>query len=187
MDKHLTNTQLLNKRIAFMNQSSLALLITSLLVTNVSCKQPKQKPYVTGMESRPLPAFNLLLPDSVTYLNTKEIKSSKPIILFYYSTSCQFCRAQMREMLNHMDRYKDNVLIVTTNEDFKSMRLFIDYFNLDKYENVIAGLDTSNTIETTFRVIGVPFTAVFSNNKKLTAAYVGRLRGEALWNATKVQ
>jgi len=66
-------------------------------VAFASCREEKvQEPYKTGMEGKPLPAFAIQLLDSVSYLHSENIPDGKKLILFYYSPTCPYCRAQIR-------------------------------------------------------------------------------------------
>jgi peroxiredoxin len=143
-----------------------------------------QESFVTGMENKPLVNFNVLLPDSTTYFNTSNLPAEKKVVLFYYSPTCPYCRAQMREMLNHIERYQNVQLCVVTNGDFKSMKEFNDYFKLQAVPNIITGVDTGSVFARNYQVLSVPFTATFDEQKRLKSAYAGRITGKTLLRIT---
>lgn len=150
----------------------------------LACREEPVEATLTGMENKPLPAIDILLPDSSTYFNTANIATGKKVILFYYSSTCPYCRAQMRETLNNIDRFKEEQLCILIGGDFNSMREFSKYFMLHKYQNIIIGIDTGYIAARNYGIAGVPFTAVFDKNKRLTSAYVGRLTGRKLLEVT---
>ncbi len=145
-----------------------------------ACQEQTQEPFVTGLERKPLSGFNILLPDSVTYFNTTSLQAGKKTILFYYSPTCPYCRAQMREIVNNIEKYRDVQLLVITGADFKAMKGFNAYFKLEKYPNVITGIDTGNVMVKIYQAYAVPFTAFFDQRKRLTSAYRGRITGSTL-------
>jgi thiol-disulfide isomerase/thioredoxin len=149
-----------------------------------SCKEQTLKPWVTGMENKPIADFNILLPDSATYFNTTGLPAGRKTVLFYYSPTCPYCRAQMREIVNNIERYKDVQLLVITGADFKSMKGFNTYFKLENYPNVITGIDTGNVMVKVYQAYGVPFTAFFDQRKRMIAAYSGRITGRTLLQVT---
>lgn len=150
--------------------------------TWLSCKEEKaQEAYKTGMEGKPIPAFAIQLLDSTSFIHSEDIPDDKKLVLFYFSPTCPYCRAQMRDMVNNIERFKDKELCILTNADLRSIKAFADYFKLKGLNNVIVGRDTGNVVEKTYRLMTVPFTAYFDENKELKAAYTGRLNPNSLF------
>lgn len=161
-----------------------SLMLLALLI--FGCKEEVQKPTVTGMENKALLNFNILLPDSSTYFNTGNFTTGKRTILFYYSPTCQYSRAQMREMLNNIERYRDVQLCVFTNAGagFKAMSDFNSYFKLGNVPNIITGIDTGQVFAKNYQVFAYPFTAIFDEQKRLKLAFGGRIKGKQLKEIT---
>lgn len=151
-----------------------------------ACIEKNQKPIVTGMESQPLVPLSIMLADSVSFFNTERFLSGKSLILFYYSPTCPYCRAQMRELLNNIDKLKSTQLCVLTAADFSSMREFNNYFKLDSYPSIVSGKDIENAFLQKYKIAAVPFTAVFDKNMRLTSAFVGRVSSETLLKAANL-
>lgn len=129
----------------------------------------------TGLEGKPLPSFSLLLPDSVTYLNTNSIPSGRPIALFYYGPYCPYSRAQMEIIINNMSVLKDIQFYVFTSYPFHDMKKFSDDYHLNKYPNITAGRDDKRFFSEYFQVPGVPYLAVYDKNKRLKRAFIGQV------------
>lgn len=156
-----------------------------LFIVFFACREQTLKPLVTGLESKPISDFNILLSDSTTYFNTTtSLRAGRKTVLFYYSPTCPYCRAQMREIVNNIERYKNVQLLVITGADFKSMKDFNTYFKLENYPNVITGIDTGNVMVKVYQAYGVPFTAFFDEQQRMIAAYSGRITGRTLLQAT---
>src|SRR5687767_7467677 len=99
-------------------------------VAFASCREEKiQEPYKTGMEGKPLPEFAIQLLDSVSYLHSKDIPDGKKLIVFYYSPTCPYCRAQMRDMTNNMEKFKNEQLYILTDANLSSIKDFAQYFD----------------------------------------------------------
>jgi thiol-disulfide isomerase/thioredoxin len=64
-------------------------------------------PQKTGKEGKPLPNFSLLLTDSITWLNTRNIPAGKPVALLYYSPFCPYCKTLTQEIIEEMDELKN--------------------------------------------------------------------------------
>jgi hypothetical protein len=147
-----------------------------------SCKEEKpQKAIKTGMEGKPLPAFAIQLLDGTSFIHSEDLPKGKSLVLFYFSPTCPYCRAQMRDMVNNIDRFKDKDLCILTNADLKSIKGFADYFKLNRLNNVIVGRDTGSVILIRYRQMKVPFTAYFDKNKQLKVAYTGRMNTNSLF------
>ena len=159
------------------------ILIYSLLcmvLVCTACQHEKPQPYKTGMEGKPLPAFAIQLLDSTTYIRSEDLPAGKNLVLFYYIPTCPYCRAQMRDMVNNMDRFKDKELCIVTNAHLRSIKGFARYFKLNGLNNVIVGRDTGSVVQKTYRLNAVPLTAYFDKNKNLKVLYSGRLGPDAL-------
>ncbi|HEX9512833.1 MAG TPA: thioredoxin fold domain-containing protein [Puia sp.] len=128
----------------------------------------------TGLEGKPLPSFNLFLMDSTTYFNTNSIPTGKPIALFYFSPSCPYCRAQTEEIVEHMKKLKDINFYIFTTAPFTELKSFYDYYQLKKYPNVTVGLDYTSFFGNYFKAQGVPYMAIYNNNKRLKQVLVGK-------------
>lgn len=154
-----------------------------LIILFLSCKDKSTDPFVTGMENEPLPNLVIMLPDSASYFNTSSIPAGKKVVLFFYSPTCPHSRAQMREILNHINQYRDLQLCVLTWSDFSAMKEFNTYFNLQKYPNIITGIDTGFVVPSKYGISAVPFMAAFDRNKRLKSAYVGRIPSKTVLRA----
>jgi peroxiredoxin len=143
--------------------------------TRMACQEEKPQQVKTGKEGKPLPSFAIQMLDSTSYIHSDNLAEGKNLVLFYFKPTCPYCRAQMRDMLNNMEDFKDKKLCILTNEDLKGAKDFARYFKLNRYNNVIIGRDTGSVVLRTYRVIAVPLTAYFDKNQQLKAFYAGRM------------
>lgn len=141
------------------------------------------KPEKTGLEGKEIPIFDLLLLDSATHLNTKNIPGDKPFVLFYVSPECPYCKTQMQGIIEDMNSFKDIQFYVITNWPIPEMKKFANNFQLNKYSNVTVGTDYKNFLEDYFQTRIVPFTAIYSKNKKLNKAFAGKIYPKEIKNA----
>ncbi len=149
-------------------------IIAVLLFFLTACMDKNPKPPKTGFEGKSLPEVTFLLPDS-THFNTKDIPLGQTAVVFYFSTFCPYCRAQMQEMTENMDKLKGIHIYIVTLAKFKDFKNFYNDFNVKQYPNITAGLDYTDTIGRYFKLNGVPFTAIYNPQKKLSEAFHGRI------------
>jgi len=140
------------------------------------------EPEKTGLEGKPLPSFTILLSDSLTSLNTKNIPSGNPIVFFYYGPHCPYSRAQMEEMIEYMSLMKKIRFYLITNVPYSEMMKFYRHFELNKFPNVTAGVDYKNFFGDYFKITGVPFTAIYNSDKKLDKAFAGKIYTKQIIN-----
>lgn len=150
-------------------------LITVFLCLVWICGCVERNPVKTGMEGKPLPSFNLLLPDSTTYFNTAEIRGGTPIVLYYFSPRCPYCHAQMEDIVDNISTLKDIKFYVITSWPFSEMNNFYKHYQLRQYPNITVGYDYTYFFEKFFKITGVPYTAIYAKDKKLREAFIGKI------------
>ncbi len=126
------------------------------------------------MEGRLLPAFDLLLPDSTTRLNTADIPTGQPVIVIGFSPWCTHCQAETRDIIKHMDQFKNTRIYYVTAYPFDQMKIFYRAFKLARYPNIVMGRDLKNYFLPYFKATGVPYTAVFDSKKRLKVIMSGQ-------------
>jgi thiol-disulfide isomerase/thioredoxin len=140
------------------------------LLGQCGCRE-KEVPLRTGMEGKPIPAFNLLLADSTTYFNTANIPTGKQIVLYYFSPSCPYCKAQMTEIIADIKSLKDIQFYIFTSSTFAAFKNFYKRFKLDAYPNIVAGVDYEGFFQDYYKVTGVPYLALYKHNKTLAQVF----------------
>ncbi len=113
--------------------------------------------------------------DSINYLNTNDIPKGKPVILFYLSPHCPYCKAQLTEIIEQIQNLKNINIYVFSTTGLDEMRKIYVQYRLDKYKNIKAGVDHTYFFWKYFKVSGVPYIAIYDKDKKLIEAYLGNI------------
>jgi thiol-disulfide isomerase/thioredoxin len=147
-------------------------LIVFLLAGICGCfnRQPAIK---TGFEGKPIPSFDLLLADSTTHFNTNTIPNGKPVVFFLFQPWCPYCKAQTEAMLKHIQSVKDIHFYLLTTSSYSQFKQFYDRYKLNKYPNITAGIDGSRFFGTYFQAKGVPYQAIYDQNRRLKRVLIG--------------
>jgi thiol-disulfide isomerase/thioredoxin len=148
--------------------------ILFLLIAMVGCNSNDPSQPKTGLEGKLLPATNLLLADSTTHLNTANIPAGSPIVVFLYNPHCPYCRAQMGEITSDMKDFAHVRFYLLTDASYADMQSFYKDFQLQKYQNVVEGIDSSDFFVNYFQARGVPYMAVYDPQKKLKRVFIGK-------------
>jgi len=142
-------------------------------------------PEKTGLEGELLPSFKLLLPDSATYFNMMDVPAGKPLVLFYFGAYCPYSRAQMEEIVKDINKLKNIDFYVFTAGPFNEMKDFYKYYQLNKYTNITTGLDCDAFFGSHFKANLVPYTIIYGKDKKLKAAFIGKVTTQQIKKFTE--
>ena len=132
-----------------------------------------REPEKTGKEGKPIPEFNLLLTDSTTWLNIGKSPTTNPIVLFYFSPVCPYCKAQTKEIIEDMDKLKDIQFYFISSFPTPMLKAYIKEYKLAQYPNITTGMDTANAMGDYFEIVGVPYIAIYGKDKKLKKSFMG--------------
>ncbi|MDR3715803.1 MAG: hypothetical protein P4L51_23565 [Puia sp.] len=145
-----------------------------------SCREDTSN--VTAMEGKVLPTCTIQLSDSVRFINTADIPTGKPIVLFIFSPYCAICRAQLADILQNKEILANTRLYLLTDAPYQDMKVFYDYFKLQNYPGVTVGSDSTHFWERYFNVPGVPYMAIYNPTKRLKQIIIGKSSANAIEN-----
>jgi len=161
------------------------LLLLLLSVGFSACKRDFRPVLKTGFEGKPLPVFNILLPDSATVLSTADIPKGSPLVLLFFSPNCPFSQAEMNSIVKDMPALKNVRFCIITNSPFTQLKEFYSYYALSQYSNITAGEDVKNYFQAHYKPIGVPYTLIFNKAMQLNKAFVGTMLGQQIEEIAK--
>ena len=143
------------------------LIVASVLFT--SCFETVQDP--DSLIGTKLPEFNLYVNDGKTVFNTKNIESGQPILIYFMSPDCAICKSELKEILNKIEQLKNTKIILVTPLSEQRFIAFTMEYELNKYPNIIPGIDKENYLVKNFHIEIVPYTATFNKEKNLTQIF----------------
>ncbi|PZR13818.1 MAG: hypothetical protein DI539_19225, partial [Flavobacterium psychrophilum] len=121
-----------------------------------------------------LPSFSILDNDSAVF-STQQIAEGQPLVFFYFSPYCPYCRAQMEDITGNIESLKDIKFYMITSFPYQDMVKFYRHYNVEKYPNIKVGVDIQNYFSSYFEARGVPAIAIFNKEKKLNAFFMGQM------------
>jgi thiol-disulfide isomerase/thioredoxin len=142
-------------------------------------------PEKTGKEGKPMPAFSMLLIDSSTWIHSQNIPIGKPTVLFYFSPYCHYCIAQTKTITENIDKLKNIQFYFISYFPLSAVKNFYQEYQLAKYPNITAGLDSSNFVNNYFEIPAFPYLAIYGNDKKLNKTFVGSIYSSQLIKASE--
>ena len=139
-----------------------------------------KKPETTELRGKPMPSFSLLLQDSTTYINTGNIPMGQPVVLFYFGPHCPYSRAQIEAIIDDIAALKKIRIYAFTTWPFSELKEFYRHYQLNKYSNIIVGVDYTNFFGKYFRAQGVPYMAIYGKNRRLNEAFIGKIDADQI-------
>lgn len=132
-----------------------------------------------------MPAFKIRKMDSVTVINTYNIKKGKPTMLILFGADCDHCKHFTDSLTRHMDEFKDVNIYMFTFSPFPDLRKFAEEYKLKQYKNVTMGNDAEMFFPGFYKINSVPGIAVYDKNKKFVKLFSGTVNIEEIAAATK--
>ncbi|SEW53926.1 TlpA family protein disulfide reductase [Chitinophaga arvensicola] len=133
-------------------------------------------PIYSGREGQLFPDVDLLMVDSVTHMNIKDIPSGKPTVLFYFGPYCPYCQAEIENITKHIESLQNVQIYLLTAYSYAEMKSFYDRNMLSRYDNIKIGIDYKYKFGRYFNTSVVPCTAIYSSKGKLNSVYLGPLK-----------
>ncbi|TWI87776.1 TlpA family protein disulfide reductase [Chitinophaga japonensis] len=152
------------------------LLIFGVLIGLFACV--KQQQSRTGLEGTQLPSFNLLLMDSTNRFSTDSLPEGKPVVLFYFSPDCPYCKAQTEAILANIYSLKNIQFCILTYASFSETKNYYERYELEKYPNIIVGQDCDTFFGRHFNATQVPYLAIYDDKKLLKQIVIGKVSAD---------
>lgn len=143
---------------------------------------------LTGCKQDPLaqlPAFDILLADSTTVLNTGDLPEGNVSIFIHFDSDCKGCQEETTSLLQQMDKLKDVKIYFLTVQHFERLRVFRDHFKLANYPNIVVGQDPELFFPRHFHSGVTPLLALYDKRHYLRAVYEGKADMEDLMTRIK--
>ena len=133
-----------------------------------------------------LPAFNIMLLDSSTIVNTYNIPEGKPTLIMFFDPDCTHCQAEIKMLLSKMDSLKDiRFYMITSVHDFNKIRNFYKEYHLSDYKNIeVVGRDYEYFFITYYGIKFVPDMVLYDGHKNLVKFFEGHVTTNELYHLT---
>ena len=111
-----------------------------------------------------VPPFTITkVPDSTKFAKAN-LSQKKPVLVMVFSPDCDHCIHETKELLAHMDLFKNVQIVLVAHLDFKDLEKFYEEYKLANYPNITLGRDYNYFFGTFFNIKFLP--AIFLYNKK---------------------
>jgi len=143
------------------------LLILWCVLVVIGCQEKK------GAGKGQLPSIDLLLTDSLTHINTKAVRKGNPVALLYFSPDCEHCQQETKSIIHHMNSLQEIHFYFITNDPLERAKVFISVFHLERYSNIIIGVDDRFQFPRVFNGAVPPYLVLYDSNLDLVHIFDG--------------
>lgn len=127
-----------------------------------------------------MPSIDLLLPDSTTHFETAKIAAGQPVVLFYFSPFCPYCRAELQELIDHNEALGRIEVVLITDYGPADILPFYSRYKLARFPNMVMGGDIRHVFAAYFKTNQVPYLAVYNGKGMLQQVAIGQLGSEEI-------
>ena len=154
------------------------LLLLSLVITIFCFSQIDSANLPPYKETRTLPTFDLLMTDSISHYTKADLPKSKPVLIVLFDPNCDHCKHETEEILKHIDSLKNIQIVMATNADFADLKKFYQRYNLEKFENIKAGIELRTYLAVFFAIHNLPYLAMYNGHGVLLRTHEGGMKVE---------
>jgi thiol-disulfide isomerase/thioredoxin len=122
-------------------------------------------------DKKEMPAFKIQMTDS-KYFTAADLKKNEPVILIYFSPTCDHCKAFTEKLLPHINELGKTQIVMVTFLPINEIVPFENEYHLEKYPNLKIGTEGySFTVQKYYAIRNFPMTAVFNKHEVLDTIY----------------
>jgi len=111
----------------------------------------------------------------------QQLPKNKPVILVYFSPTCEHCKVFTENMLKRMDKFKDAQLVMMSYEDIKEVKSFDDIYKLSNHQNIKVGSEGYTfVVQKYYNIQRFPFVAEYDKYGKLKKIIRGNVKPEEI-------
>jgi thiol-disulfide isomerase/thioredoxin len=111
----------------------------------------------------------------------QQLPKNKPVILVYFSPTCEHCKVFTENMLKRMDKFNDVQLVMMSYEDIKEVKSFDDIYKLSNHQNIKVGSEGYTfVVQKYYNIQRFPFVAEYDKYGKLKKIIRGNLKPEEI-------
>lgn len=121
------------------------------------------------------PAFKLLKVDSSSYLTNADLKDSVNTVFINFSPTCDHCERTIKSILSNITKFTETQFVLSSFEDFASIRKFYFDNGLNSFTTVFIGQETDYSLTSQIKYTSFPCLVFFNKDKK----YIKKIEQES--------
>ncbi len=115
-------------------------------------------------EQIPFPSFRLLKMDSLSYLTNNDIAEHKNTVFINFSPTCEHCQRTIKSILDNIVKFTETQFILTSFEEFSTIRKFYFDNGLNSFSSVFIGQETDYSLTRQIKYSSFPCLVLFNRD-----------------------
>ncbi|MGN6415973.1 MAG: TlpA family protein disulfide reductase [Pseudobacter sp.] len=157
------------------------LFLGTVLIVQLAMAQTNNEPPYKRFPT--VPPLQLEMLDSTSF--TKANVKKQPLIIMFFSPTCDHCQHQIEEMTESMDKFGNTQIILATYQPADEVKKFYDQYQLAKYPNIKIGRDSKYLLPPFYNIRSLPYLALYNKKGDLITTYEGNVKVSKLLQALK--
>ena len=111
----------------------------------------------------------------------EQLSKNKPVILIYFSPTCDHCKLFTEAMLKRMNKLQSNEFVMISYENLKEVKAFDDKYKLSSHQNIKVGSEGYTfVVQKYYNIQHFPFVAKYDKTGKLKEIIPSNLKPEEM-------
>ena len=121
---------------------------------------------VAQSNNKEIAPFKIRLTNGEGYTYS-QLEKEKPVILVYFSPTCDHCKSLTEAMLKS-NKISNSQVVMISFEDIRQVKIFDDEYKISSHKNIKIGSEGYTfVVQKYYNIEHFPFVATFDKNKKL--------------------
>jgi thiol-disulfide isomerase/thioredoxin len=153
----------------------------ALIFFSVSFAQTENPPY---KQNKKLPDFEIETVSNGLF-STARIKKNSPVLIMFFSPTCDHCIHQFEAMKKRMADFKNYQIVMATYQPLEELAEFNKKYQLQKYPNITTGRDINYFFPPFYEISNFPYLAFYDKQQKLITTHEGNMSVESMLKTFK--
>lgn len=158
------------------NTRRYSLLLIAISVYSVIQAQTPPPDTPAYLRTRQIPAFTILLPDSISYFYSHQLKKNMTTVMIWFNPDCEHCQTETKGITDSMSLFRSVQFVFATYAPLHEIKKFYTDYGLNRFDNIIMGRDEKYFLPTFYKFRYTPFVAVYSKEGGLNKVFEGGAR-----------
>ncbi len=132
------------------------------------------------------PTLNILGMDSISYITNKDLKDSVNTVFINFSPNCDHCERTIKSILQNILKFKETQFILTSFEEFGTIRKFYFDNGLSSFSDVFIGQEIDFSLTKQIKYSSFPCMVLFDTNQHYIKTIDEESNAKALLKALKI-
>ena len=133
------------------------------------------------------PTLNILGMDSITYITNLDLKDSVNTVFINFSPTCDHCERTIKSILQNILKFKQTQFVLTSFEEFGTIRKFYFDNGLNIFSNVFIGQEINFSLTKQIKYSSFPCMVLFDTKQHYIKTIDEESNAKALLKALKIK